>query len=419
MILSRSFLTSGLMLLILTGCQSKSFNDIFNITKPKSFNDIVKETKKSVALISYGDKKGHGTGFFVQVEGQCAVLTAAHVVRSSQQINIRPHIDKKLFHAANIEEISGKDLAVITFSVDGEENCPYTALKLNKSRQIDIFDTVVMVGYPTREGEAILVLQSSKGEISSIEDPPLPQGYAISYDMTTVGGMSGAPVINKWGEVVAVHGKTDVEIVSLGRSQQSSLSAEQNSKVEEIAQRLGRINHFKWGIPIETYVTHQSSVISSPLREKVKTVPLEKDAEKLRLEGDRLRHKKQYKEAIKFYNKALKISLNDAAIWNSLGLALSELGSYEKSIKSNRQDIKSRGLGRYKEAIKSYDKAIEISPDYIYAWYNRGFALEKLGRYEEAIKSYDKALEIDPNHEYAINNKKRLLEKLKSRKKLN
>ena len=52
-------------------------------------------------------------------------------------------------------------------------------------------------------------------------------------------------------------------------------------------------------------------------------------------------------------------------------------------------------LGRLEAAIASYDKALEIKPDYHVAWNNRGIALDNLGRGEEAIASYDKALEIN------------------------
>jgi tetratricopeptide (TPR) repeat protein len=38
-------------------------------------------------------------------------------------------------------------------------------------------------------------------------------------------------------------------------------------------------------------------------------------------------------------------------------------------------------------------------------WYNRGTDLGKLGRYEEALKSYDKALELDPNYANAQKNR--------------
>ena len=62
-------------------------------------------------------------------------------------------------------------------------------------------------------------------------------------------------------------------------------------------------------------------------------------------------------------------------------------------------------LGRLEEAIKSYDKAIEIKPDNDNAWFNRGIALRQLGRLEEAIKSYDKAIKIKPDCENAFYNK--------------
>ncbi len=42
----------------------------------------------------------------------------------------------------------------------------------------------------------------------------------------------------------------------------------------------------------------------------------------------------------------------------------------------------------------SYEKALEIQPDYHFAWFNRGNALRKMDRYEEAIASYEKALKI-------------------------
>jgi len=71
-------------------------------------------------------------------------------------------------------------------------------------------------------------------------------------------------------------------------------------------------------------------------------------------------------------------------------------------------------MGRYEEAIESYDNVIEISsPDYaLGAWIDKGDILKKIGRYEEAIKAYDKAIEIYPNNSYALESKGLALEAL-------
>jgi len=87
----------------------------------------------------------------------------------------------------------------------------------------------------------------------------------------------------------------------------------------------------------------------------------------------------EYKEAIKCYNKALKIDPKFSRAWYNKGSAFHD-------------------LEKYKEAIKCYDKAIEINPEYAAAWNNKGVALEKQEKYKEAIKCYDKAIEINPNN---------------------
>jgi len=47
-----------------------------------------------------------------------------------------------------------------------------------------------------------------------------------------------------------------------------------------------------------------------------------------------------------------------------------------------------------KKQIEYYSKCLD--PKDAVAWHNKGLALYDLGRYEEAIRCYDKVLEIDP-----------------------
>jgi CHAT domain-containing protein/Flp pilus assembly protein TadD len=93
-----------------------------------------------------------------------------------------------------------------------------------------------------------------------------------------------------------------------------------------------------------------------------------------------------FEAAIISYDKALEIKPNYHGVWIYRGIAL-------------------YSLGRLEEAIAFYDKALEIKSDYQDVWMNRGAALDTLGRPEEAIASYEKALEIKPDLHEAWNNR--------------
>ena len=49
-------------------------------------------------------------------------------------------------------------------------------------------------------------------------------------------------------------------------------------------------------------------------------------------------------------------------------------------------------LGKYQEALSSYDRALKIRDDKYGAWRGRGAVLDELERDEDALASYDKAL---------------------------
>jgi tetratricopeptide (TPR) repeat protein len=68
---------------------------------------------------------------------------------------------------------------------------------------------------------------------------------------------------------------------------------------------------------------------------------------------------------------------------------------------------------RYEEAIVAYDQAIRLDPNYVFAYTNKGDALNGLKRYEEAIAACDQALRLDPNDAIAYDNKGYALNGLK------
>jgi len=62
---------------------------------------------------------------------------------------------------------------------------------------------------------------------------------------------------------------------------------------------------------------------------------------------------------------------------------------------------------RYKEAIKYFDRAIELNPSAVQAYINRGVCKSMLGKLKEAYEDFERAHELDPN--YAIIHKNLIL----------
>ncbi len=102
--------------------------------------------------------------------------------------------------------------------------------------------------------------------------------------------------------------------------------------------------------------------------------------------GSPLSDKEEYDEAIKCYDKAIELDPKYSNAYNNKGWTLFKKEEYD-------------------EAIKCYDKAIELDPNCSGAYSNKGLALLKKEEYDEAIECCDKAIELDPNNSGAYSNK--------------
>ncbi|MBF0445632.1 MAG: tetratricopeptide repeat protein [Magnetococcales bacterium] len=109
------------------------------------------------------------------------------------------------------------------------------------------------------------------------------------------------------------------------------------------------------------------------------------NAEQALQKGVDFHHAKQFDQAIKCYEKVLEIRPNDAATISNIGTAL-------------------QSMGKLDEAVSSYKKAIKIKPDYAMAYSNLGNILAEQGRVEEAITHYKKAIKIKPDYSLAYFN---------------
>jgi len=85
---------------------------------------------------------------------------------------------------------------------------------------------------------------------------------------------------------------------------------------------------------------------------------------------------RNYYEAIKHFDQAVKFNPNDGAAFNDRALCMVELGIID-------------------EALIYFDKGIEAEPDYATVYHNKGWLLNKIGQHREAIRYFRKALELE------------------------
>ena len=225
---------------------------------------ITSRLEPSIVKIFYQNEPGYGTGFFVSGEkGLCTVLTAAHVVKKEGK-NLLQTNDGKVWDVAKVEMFpDGIDLALVSFKPE-KRKCNYSPLKIGNSDSLSIGASIYIFGFPIRSRP--LVSQFVLGNVSGLEQ--LPQGYGVSYQALTVGGMSGAPVVDVKGEVVAVHGMSGVEALktfpSLASLQASS--SESGRSVDQDAQKRVEADVqpyiFSWGIPIRVLQDYRDRAIA-------------------------------------------------------------------------------------------------------------------------------------------------------------
>ncbi|WP_243903063.1 tetratricopeptide repeat-containing S1 family peptidase [Aetokthonos hydrillicola] len=396
------WLPLSLLPLVITGCGNSA----------KSPEEINKIATESVILINYKNQPGHGTAFFVTGEDKevCTLLTVRHVVPPGIKVQLQTQ-DQKIWEPADIKRFPNQDLAVVTFKPESG-TCPYQALSLGNSDKVGLGQSIYITGFPGTGTKQ----QFSIGSVSLIDNQI--EGYGISYTAITAAGMSGSPVINALGEVIAVHGRTDVELITEAKRKGEQPPPQQQSTGGVTNPAFGdAVGTFKWGIPINLYLENVQRLAKK-----------QEEPENFFNKGNSLFDSQRYEEAIAAYDKAIAIKPDYAYAWNNRGNALGELKRYEEAIAAYDKAIAikpdyadawyNRGvalgeLKRYEEAIAAYDKAIAIKPDYASAWNNRGVALGELKRYEEAIAAYDKAIAIKPDYADAWNNRGNALRELK------
>jgi serine protease Do len=226
--------------------------------------------KKTVVRIESSDGS-FGSGVIIGrtesgINNVYTVLTAGHVFKCGDcqykivtpvpidNTSVKKRLKIDLDMRNNFQKMPDVDLATISF----ESNSTFTIGTIGNSEYADEGSPVYVAGFP-KPGQAIkrIALQFTGGMISSrIEEGDIDaktrnNGYDIAYTNITRAGMSGGPVFDAAGRIIAIHGQGD-------RNSQIAEAGEKevNTMVED--EKTG----FNLGIPMQTYLKLQPQAVA-------------------------------------------------------------------------------------------------------------------------------------------------------------
>jgi len=192
-----------------------------------------------------GDARGSGT-LIMKESGRYTVLTNDHVIAVGSPDRIETN-DGKIYPATVVEKVDfqGKDLALLQFSAEAD----YSIASLGHGDRMFPKQQVVAAGFPYQQEELVL----SEGSITLLPDKAFEGGYRIGYSNDIQKGMSGGPVLNGAGKMIAINGMHAYPFFD-------PYVYEDGTRPEDKLERQN-IRSSSWGVPIATFAQLASDFV--------------------------------------------------------------------------------------------------------------------------------------------------------------
>ncbi|MCK4525836.1 tetratricopeptide repeat protein [candidate division WOR-3 bacterium] len=368
---------------------------------------IVKKIEPSTVVILTYDKEGkilgQGSGFFISKNGD--VITNRHVLQGASRAEVKITNERHFPITEVVAEDKEGDL--IRISVDIPRNSVHP-LPISDSLP-EVGEKVLVIGSPLGLERTV-----TDGIVSAVREIP-GFGKIIQITAPVSLGSSGSPVVNMKGEVIGVATFLILEgqnlnfaipgerVLKLVPGKKQTLAEWKTKRDEEWL--LSAEGLYSTGLTFLWIEDYKNAL--SYFEQALKKDPRHADAcVNVGYCNGKLG---RYNEAIKAYKQAIRIKPDYADAHYNLGVTYGELGRYSEAIKAYKQTIRIKPddarahynlgvaygiLGRYNEAIKVYKQAVRIKPDFAEAHFNLGAIYGELGRYNEAIKAYKQAIRI-------------------------
>ncbi|MEM6501229.1 MAG: trypsin-like peptidase domain-containing protein [Cyanobacteria bacterium P01_C01_bin.89] len=314
--------------------------------------EVAKIAQEVTVLIApRNEENRYGSGILLAKEGDIYyVLTAHHVVKAPEQYEVQTA--DGAIHAlerGSIRKLPGVDLAIAQFS----SSRTYRTVELEETMP-PIGSPMFVGGYPLpdRTGTEARLFTYTGGRVARIRSAVTDrnQGYLLGYDSLTQQGMSGGPVLNQDGRLIAIHGLSE----DRGNAQRDGL--------------------FKYGIPVSVFL------------DRVPKVYFAQGAESLLA--------RQYNQAIAAFRQALRFAPRDGNTHVFLAYAYFAKGDFRNTLASAEVAINSGGTpalrgyrvrgaaylmeGNTRRALEDLDNAVRLGGNAI-DYGLRGLAYARAG----------------------------------------
>jgi tetratricopeptide (TPR) repeat protein/V8-like Glu-specific endopeptidase len=363
----------------------------------------VAEISKAVT-VAIQTENSIGSGVFVAKNAQgYTVLTAAHVVRDPEQKYqlVAPDGRRYKVDRSQIKILPGADLALVQLVTTQS----YRTIKIRQANAIAEGSSVYVAGFPLgTQTISKSLFNFTEGRVTASSRQPLQDGYGLVYTNLTLPGMSGGSVLNDRGELVAIHGRGDVE---------------KGSEASTINPTVRVKTGFNLGILANVFVP---LVNKSGLKLEVATAPETAPD----IAGDGL-----FSAAVKFQSGDLSGALSEldklitaspkkaaayylrANVYQALGDRSRVLPDLNRAIKLDVKNPRAyflRGNLLYanqdlKGALADFDRTVQLDPKYIQAYLLRAIIFQVQGDLPGALTAYTETIKADPQEYLAYNNR--------------
>jgi tetratricopeptide (TPR) repeat protein len=355
----------------------------------------VSKIAKSVT-VAIRTPEDRGSGAIIDRSGNTyTVLTAAHVVkRTGSEYTIELSDGQKYpISARQVSTTGNVDLAIVKFQSDRT----YPVVKIGDSNNAVEGSLAYVAGFPlTTAAITQSVYTFSDGKITANSSKPFEKGYSIVYSCNTLPGMSGGPVFNDRGELIAIHGRGDVQ---------------ESVKPSEVNASVFVKTGFNLGIPVNTFTQMAGKMgvkVGGQTAPVIATQPRDTTADDSFVAAANKFTQGDYPGAIANLDRAIAAKPNYIAAYIARAEANLYLGDDSAlirdanlALKLNPQSADAyalRGMGKgVNGGLADLDRAVALNPRSARAYLYRGFAEVTLVDPKKALRSINQALALDPN----------------------